>query len=299
MKEILSNCEICPRKCNIDRHKNRGFCLASDDMVVSKIDIHYFEEPCFCDEKRGVGAVFFSGCSMHCIFCQNIDISSKIKGVKINTEELAEDILRLQDMEVSAIDFVTPTHYTYNIIKVLDKIKHKLKIPVVWNSSGFENIETIRELSGYVDIFLPDFKFFYNDTSKKYAGCEDYPEICKMAIKEMVSVVGKLKFNGDMLEKGTIVRHLCLPGHRHESIELINYLGENFSPDEIVVSLMSQFTPVVKTKYSNLNRKITKMEYYSVLETLKKYDFIGYSQSKSSANDIYIPDFDDDWITGK
>jgi putative pyruvate formate lyase activating enzyme len=295
MENHLKSCNICPRNCNINRYLNRGYCLADDKIIISKADIHYWEEPCICD-ANGVGAFFFSGCNLHCCYCQNNVISSKIKGIEISCEELADYFLKMQDRGVSSIDLVTPTHYSYHIIKALNLVKHKLEIPVVYNCSGYEKCETLRDLKDYIDIYLTDFKYFYPETAYNYSKAKDYPEIAKKALDEMVSQKGNLKFENNMLKSGVIVRHLCLPSHRHESIALIDYLGKNYNKNQIVLSLMSQFTPIVETEFSALNRHLTKMEYRSVIKKCDEFDFIGYIQQEGADKTDYIPDFEDKGI---
>lgn len=289
-KNPLFSCRLCPRNCGVNRYEKKGFCLAGSEMVLSKIDFHKWEEPCICRGK-GVGAFFFSGCSLHCCFCQNNVISSVLKGDVYSEDELAEKILEMQEKGASAIDLVTPSHFSYQIAKTLEKVKHKLDIPVVWNCGGYEKTETIEMLSGLVDVYMPDFKYFSNETAKNYSNAEDYPEVAKKALKSMVNQVGELLFDDDILKKGVIVRHLVLPKHRHESIALMNWLGENFTEKQVIISLMSQYTPVVKTNFAELSRHITKMEYNSVVDALSKYDFNGYIQSIDSAKTDYIPDF--------
>lgn len=295
--DILKSCELCPRRCRTNRYENKGFCLAGSDIVVSKICFHKWEEPCICSEN-GVGAIFFSGCPLHCCFCQNNAISSKIKGDILSISELSDKMLELQSGNASAIDLVTPTHFSYQIAKSLEKVKHRLRIPVVYNCSGYENIETLKMLDGLIDIYMPDFKYFYRETAKNYSNAEDYPEVAKSAITYMTKQTGGLVYeknkgnnNNKYLKKGVIVRHLVLPKHRHESIDLINWLGKTFSEKQIIVSLMSQYTPCVQTEFKELSRHITKMEYYSVADELEKFNFDGYVQNISSATEKYIPDF--------
>lgn len=292
MNDILKNCRLCPRQCGVNRHLKKGFCLCGDKIVISKIDIHLWEEPCICGPE-GVGAFFFSGCNLHCCYCQNNAISSAVKGKEISVQELADYMLLMQEKGVSAIDLITPTHFSYHIVRSLDKIKNRLYIPVVYNCSGYESEKTLDMLNGYIDIYLPDFKYFYNSTSMKYSGAANYPETAKRAVKKMQQQTGNPIFDENkMMKKGTIIRHLVLPGHRRESIEIIKWIAENFTPDQIMISLMSQYTPAAASEFKNLERHVTKFEYNSVADVLQQYDFNGYVQDITSARESYIPDFE-------
>lgn len=288
--DMIRDCRMCPQNCHADRTKSVGKCLCGEDMIISKIMFHQWEEPAFCYGK-GVGAIFFAGCPMHCIFCQNIKISRKPSGTTYSISKLANKILELQEDGASAIDLVTPTHFSYQIIKSLEMIKHKLNIPVVWNCGGYESTDTIEMLSGLVDIYLPDFKFFYPETAKNYCGLWDYPDICKQAIDKMINQTKNLIFDGNHLKKGVIIRHLVLPSHRKESCEMIEYLSKKYNKNQLLISLMSQYVPIVKTNFKELNRRITTYEYKKVCETLGNTSFDGFEQDISAAKKDYIPDF--------
>ena len=289
----MEECRLCPRNCGIDRRKKTGFCKADDKMRISKIMFHSWEEPCFC-YGRGVAAYFFSGCSLGCVFCQNHEISRKAKGDIFSPEKLSESFLSMAEKGASAIDLVTPSHYAPLVAKALSMAKDRLSVPVIFNCGGYEKTETLKLFEGLVDIYLPDLKFIDKKTAADFASAPDYPEVSLLAIREMCRQTGELRFNEketERLERGVIVRHLVLPGHREESVRLINTLKENFSSSEIMLSLMSQYTPVVKTDFPELNRRLTKFEYKYVLKTFEESGFEGYAQSPSSADTAFIPEF--------
>lgn len=289
----ISSCRLCPRKCGADRTVNTGICGGGSMIRAARSALHHWEEPCISG-SRGSGAVFFSGCSLWCCFCQNIDISRDNFGENISADRLSECILELQEKGAHNINFVTGTQYTPWITGSLKKIKPQLKIPVVWNSSGYETQETLKMLEGYVDIYLPDFKYLYDETAKKYSDAENYPKIAEKAILEMYRQVGKPVINSDgIMEKGLIVRHLVLPGHRHESIKLLDRLTEILPADGFLLSLMGQYTPPASPlPYKNLNRRLTTMEYESVLKYAQELNIDGFSQELSSARHSYTPKFD-------
>ena len=285
---------LCPRKCGIDRTKTIGFCGQSDIVKIARADLHMWEEPCLGGEK-GSGTVFFSGCSLRCCFCQNYEISAQGKGFELTVKELAETFLRLQDMGAANIDLVSPTHFVPQICDALDLLGADLKIPVVYNCGGYESTETLRMLGDRVKIFLPDLKYFDSELSSEYSAAPDYFPTAMTAIREMVSIAGKPQFDKNgMLISGVIVRHLVLPNHRHDSIKLMQKLGENFSTDEILVSIMSQFVPVYKAfEHKKLSRRTSTFEYKSVISEVEKLGFDGYFQQRSSADTDFIPTFYD------
>ena len=290
----MKHCTLCPRKCGIDRTKTIGFCGQSDIVKIARADLHMWEEPCLGGEK-GSGTVFFSGCSLRCCFCQNYEISAQGKGFELTVKELAETFLRLQDMGAANIDLVSPTHFVPQICDALDLLGSDLKIPVVYNCGGYESTETLRMLGDRVKIFLPDLKYFDSELSMEYSAAPDYFPTAITAICEMVSIAGKPRFDKNgMLISGVIVRHLVLPNHRHDSIKLMQKLGENFSTDEILVSIMSQFVPVYKAfEHKKLSRRTSTFEYKSVISEVEKLGFDGYFQQRSSADTDFIPTFYD------
>ncbi len=288
-------CSLCPRKCSVDRSKAVGFCGADNVMKVSKIMLHRWEEPCISgtDENRGSGAVFFSGCSLRCVYCQNKKISRSVTGENFSPEDLGKKLLELQNAGAYNINFVTPTHYTHKIIEALELIKEKLTIPVVWNTSGYEVPDVIRSLQPYVDIFLTDFKYFSKELSKKYSNAENYREYAEGALSEMVKITGHPRFDEDgMLKKGTIVRHLVLPGARRDSIEILKLIKNNVGAESIILSLMAQYTPeFLDGGFPEINRRITTFEYNKVLDEALSLGFDGYFQERDSATGKYTPDF--------
>ena len=287
-------CKLCPRECGADRTKEKGFCGAGDKAVVARASLHKWEEPCI-SYKNGAGTVFFSGCNLHCCFCQNNKISNELFGKEISDEELGDIFLRLQDMGADNIDLVTPTHFVPNIINALDMVKSKLSVPVVYNCGGYESVETLKILDGYIDIYLPDMKYFSSEISAKYSNAPDYFEKSSEAVLEMIKQTGELKFNDEGgLLKGTVIRHMVLPSHRHDSMEIIRWIAENTAPKNVLVSIMNQYTPFefISDEYPELKRRVTKMEYNSVVNLAAELGINGYTQQKSSASQEYVPDFD-------
>lgn len=287
-------CKLCPRECGADRTKDKGFCGAGDKAVVARASLHKWEEPCI-SYKNGAGTVFFSGCNLHCCFCQNNKISNELFGKEISDEELGDIFLRLQEMGADNIDLVTPTHFVPNIINALDMVKSKLSVPVVYNCGGYESVETLKMLDGYIDIYLPDMKYFSSEISAKYSNASDYFEKSSEAVLEMIKQTGELKFNDEGgLLKGTVIRHMVLPSHRHDSMEIIRWIAENTSPENVLVSIMNQYTPFefISDEYPELKRRVTKMEYNSVVNLAAELGINGFTQQKSSASQEYVPDFD-------
>lgn len=290
----MSVCNICPRKCGVNRDISTGFCGEKNKIRIAKTMLHHWEEPCISgnESDKGSGAIFFSGCSLKCVFCQNKKISSNSTGYEISEQELAKKILDLQNDGALNINFVTPTHFTLQIIKALDIVKGKLNIPVVWNTSGYENPETVKMLKDYVNIFLTDFKYMDPLTAKRYSSAPDYPEITAEAIKEMINITGKPEYENGIMKSGTIVRILVLPSHRNDSIAILERLKEITAPENIILSLMAQYTPEFLSEgYPEINRKITTYEYEKVLDYADKLGFDGYSQSRQSATSSYTPEF--------
>lgn len=286
-------CEICPRMCGVDRRVQKGFCRQSERIKIARADLHFWEEPPISGTK-GSGTVFFTGCSLGCCFCQNYEISALNKGQEISEKRLGEIFLSLRDKGAHNINLVNPTHFAPQIAKVLDKVKDRLGIPVVYNSGGYERAETLRLLDGYIDVYLPDIKFFSPKLSKKYCHAENYFEFAFAAVKEMFRQTGKPVFEDGLIKKGTVVRHLVMPSCRRDSFEIIDRLGSEFSKDDILLSLMSQYVPEYKAEsFPEINRRLTTFEYNSVLKYAEKYGFDGFSQEKSSAAEDFIPEFFD------
>lgn len=288
----MSICTLCPRECKVDRSKAKGFCLCDDTVTVSKTMLHHWEEPPISG-TNGSGAVFFSSCTLKCVYCQNKDISRTQTGKKVSVKELADMFLMLQDMGAHNINLVTPTHYADKIVNALDLVKHKLIIPIVYNTSGYEKTETLKSLSGYVDIYLPDFKYCSATVSQNYSKAPDYFEVASKAIKEMYRQVGKYtEDENGLLKKGIIIRHLVLPKQRHDSVKILEKIKEILPIEDIRLSLMSQYTPeFADSEYKELQRKITSFEYDYVLNKAIDMGFQGFFQQKESASAKYTPKF--------
>ena len=253
-------CSLCHRNCNINRYEEKGICNASNNLKIARAALHYWEEPCISGEE-GSGTIFFSNCNLKCIFCQNREISTKGFGKEVSIEKLSEICLELQEKGANNINLVTPTHYVPSIIKSIKQAKEKgLKIPVVYNTSTYENIDTIKMLKDTVDVYLPDLKYKDDDLAKKYSNVKDYFKYATENIDEMYKQVGKPIFEKDLMKKGIIVRVLLLPGHVEDAKEIIKYLYEKYQ-NNIYISIMNQYTPISKLKYDNLNRKVTEKEY--------------------------------------
>lgn len=257
--------------------------------------IHHFEEPIISgkpDDKRGSGTIFFAGCPLHCVYCQNNAISHGGKGNILSPLQLADEMLRLESMGAYNINLVTPTHFTPQIIEALDIAKPRLSIPVVFNTGGYEKAETIKALDGYADIFLTDFKYGTSELAKKYSAAPDYPHVAASALSQMFRITGEPVFADGMLKKGIILRHLVLPGGRHDSAEALRLAAKVVPSDKIILSLMRQYTPqFTPDSYKELKRKITTFEYNFVLNEALSLGFDGFSQDSSSATIAFTPDF--------
>lgn len=289
-------CELCPRMCGVDRAEKRGFCGMGEKLVAAKAMLHYWEEPCVSGE-RGSGAVFFSGCVMKCAFCQNYDISSENVGREITEERLAEIFLELQEKGAQNINLVNPTHFVPQILRALETARARgLLLPIVYNSGGYERVETLRTLEGIIDVYLPDVKYFDDNLALKLSAAPNYFDTAAKAVEEMVRQTGKPQFNENgAVVKGVIVRHLVLPWQYRDSIEIIKRVGERFGGD-ILFSLMSQYTPFGRVKtdpaFAKMNRRVTTFEYQKALEAVYAAGLEGFTQEKSSAKEEYTPKFD-------
>lgn len=287
----MKNCSICPRKCGADRSLSPGYCSQTETMSISKVMLHRWEEPCISG-KGGSGAVFFDGCPLKCVFCQNKKISRGDNGEKISPEKLCDIILALQNEGADNINFVSPTHFTDGIIEALKLAKDRLHVPVVWNTSGYELEKTVERLRNYVDVFLSDFKYFSPDISKRYSSASDYFDRALPALEKMVGITGEPVFENGLLKRGVIVRHLVLPSCCKDSIRILETLAEKIGADRFLLSLMSQYTPeFLDPGYPELNRKLTTFEYEKVLSRAEELGFRGYMQEKSSATSAFTPDF--------
>ena len=290
--ELLKNCMLCPRKCGVNRYLEKGFCGATNKVRVAYYSLHMWEEPIISGDN-GSGTIFFSNCNLRCLYCQNKKISIDGYGKLISNKRLIEIMLELQNKGAHNINLVTPTHYVPNIVSVLKKIKGKeLKIPVVYNTSSYECVGTIMACRNLVDIYLADLRYFDDKLGEKYSLCSNYFENATMAIDEMYRQVGKCSFDDSgLLKKGLVVRVLILPGHADDSKKIIEYLYKTYG-DDIFISIMNQYTPVNKCKYSNLNRKVTDEEYDSVVDyALDLGVKNAFVQEGEAASESFIPQF--------
>lgn len=289
---ILKECRLCPRRCNVCREPSNGngFCRMGSLPVVARAALHFWEEPCISGTK-GSGTVFFTGCTLGCVFCQNYEISILRKvGKELTVAQLAEVFQSLVEQGAHNINLVSPTQFALPIAEAL-KLK-KLPVPVVYNSSGYETVETLKLLEGLVDVYLPDLKYVSAETALRYSGAANYPEYAKQAILEMVRQTGKAQFDENgMLIRGTVVRHLILPSNTRESIAVLSWLQEHL-PDGVPVSLMAQYIPCGKAdQYPEINRSITAREFHKVEDYLMELGLDGFVQERSSATKAYIPAF--------
>lgn len=282
-------CNTCPRKCNIDREKALGFCKSPSAFRIARASLHYWEEPCI-SSKNGSGTVFFSGCNLKCVFCQNQEISHINKGKEITDEKLISIFENLIKQGANNINLVNPTHYAERLAGVLSKWKSP--VPIVYNSSGYEDVETLKMLDGLVDIYLPDFKYSRNDKALKYSKAGDYPEIAKKALAEMKRQCSTYELENGIMKKGVIIRHLILPANTNSSLEVLDYLSENFK--DSYISLMAQYTPCGNLEeYKEINRKLTQREYDKVVDYALDLGFENiFIQELSSATEEFIPSFD-------
>ena len=288
------NCTLCPRACGADRTVSHGFCKESSVLRAARASLHMWEEPPLSG-KTGSGTVFFSGCNLGCVFCQNHEIAHENKGKEISPERLSEIFLELQEKGAANINLVTAVHFVPHVIRALDIAKiNGLHIPVVYNSSGYESVDTLKRLSGYIDVYLPDYKYRDSDLARRFSGAYDYPIVAEKAIEEMVSQIGDCVFDENgMMQRGVIVRHLVLPRHTDDSMAVLEYLHNTYG-DRIYISIMSQYTPVRKyEKYPELSRKLTTYEYEKVVNFAQRIGIKnGFLQSGEAAKESFIPSFD-------
>ncbi len=296
-------CDICPRNCNIDRARARGFCSMGEAPVVSRAFLHMWEEPCISG-RRGSGTVFFSGCNLKCIYCQNYEISHRGRGREVTVSELADIFLKLRNKGAHNINLVTPGHFAPAIAKALLIAKgpgtadeKPLEIPVVYNTNAYDSLKQLRQLEEMTDIYLPDLKYMSPELSKQYSGAPDYFEQASCAIMEMYRQKGAPEFDSEgMMKKGVIIRHLVLPGHTAETLRILDWISANLSKDAYV-SLMSQYIPChLARDHARLGRRITRHEYEKVVDKFIRLGLNGFVQERDSASEEYIPDFDKDLI---
>ncbi len=291
---MLDNCTLCPHRCKVNRLNGlKGRCRCDDKLRIALSSLHMFEEPCISG-TNGSGTVFFSNCNLNCIYCQNYEISSLGKGKEITTDHLAEIFLNQQEKGAHNINLVTPTMYVYQIIEAIKIAKlNGLNIPIIYNTNGYENVETIKLLNGYIDVYLPDLKYYTNELSKKYSNVDNYFEIATNAIKEMYAQVGQACFDENgLIKKGVIIRHLVLPNHIQNSKNILKWISDNMP--NVYVSVMSQYFPTYKAKKDSLiNRKLNKKEYKEIFNFLYSLNLKnGYIQELGEHEEEYVPNFD-------
>lgn len=280
-------CKLCPRACGVDRTAGQpGFCSGTDTAMVSKVMLHQWEEPVLSPAGKS-GAVFFGGCTLKCRYCQNAAISRKPAGKEVDSDQLRQIFEQLVADGAENIDLVTPTHYIPTILPALEP---KLPVPVIYNCGGYESVDTLRALAGKVDIYLPDLKYADPRLGKALSAAPDYFESATAAIREMVRQVGAPKFQGDRMVSGVLIRHLILPGFVENSLKVLDWIGENFAPGQVLVSLMRQYTPMPGLP-APLDRCVTDEEYDAVLSWMYLNDLEGFTQEDTAASGAFIPDF--------
>ena len=285
------DCILCNKKCHINREKIKGPCGASNKIMIARAALHFWEEPIISGES-GSGTVFFSNCNLKCIFCQNREISSNGLGKEITVDRLSDIFIELQEKNANNINLVTPTHYLPSIVEGIKKAKEKgLNIPIVYNTSSYENIDILKELTGLVDIYLADLKYYDDNLGKRYSQVDNYFEIASSNILEMYKQLGDPIIENDLMKKGVIVRVLVLPGEVEDAKKIIEYLYNKYK-NKIYISIMNQYTPVVKTKYDNLNRTLTEEEYNEVINYALDIGVEkAFIQEGETIDKSFIPDF--------
>lgn len=293
---MLEQCMLCPHNCKVNRLNGQiGRCKCNDKIKIALVSLHKYEEPCISG-KNGSGTVFFSNCNLNCMFCQNYEISHLGKGYEVSVDELANIFIEQQNRGAHNINLVTPTMYVIQIIEAIKKARtNGLKLPIIYNTSSYENVETIQMLKGYIDVYLPDLKYYSNDLCKKYSRVDNYFENASKAIKEMYKQVGTPEFDEDgMIKKGVIIRHLILPNYIQNTKHILKWIKENF-PDDVYVSVMSQYFPSYKAvEDDKINRKINKREYKLVEDYIYMFDLKnGYLQDfiENEKEEQYVPNF--------
>ncbi len=289
------NCLLCPRKCGINRRTGQtGVCGVSSEIKVARAALHYWEEPCISG-KRGSGAVFFSGCSLHCVFCQNREISDGKEGKVISKERLSDIFIELADKGANNINLVTPGQYIPDIVWAVNDAKSRgMKLPIIYNTSGYENVTELKLLEGIVDVYLPDFKYMDSTLSARYSRAKDYPSVAKQALSEMVRQQPDVVIDNatGLIQKGVIVRQLLLPGHVNDAKAVLKYLYDTYH-DHVYISMMSQFTPIALKDYPEINRTVTRREYERLVDYALEIGITNaFIQEGDVAKDSFIPAFD-------
>jgi putative pyruvate formate lyase activating enzyme len=297
--ELYRDCTLCPRACHVDRLQGeRGYCRQTAELKVARAALHFWEEPCLSGE-RGSGTVFFSGCALGCVYCQNHEIAAGRRGKAITGERLAEIFLELQGKGAHNINLVTPDHFTPGIITAIEKARlDGLKLPIVWNTGSYASVEALRRLEGYVNIYLPDLKYMSSTMAKRYSHCEDYFQHASLAISEMLRQTGEPVFDEEgIMKSGVIVRHLLIPGGLVDSRRIIRYLHETFQ-DAIYISIMNQYTPMAQASgYSELTRKVFEDEYEALVDYAVSLGVEnGFVQEGETTSESFIPDFDGEGV---
>ncbi len=282
-------CNLCPRKCNVNRDLKSGFCGVSNTLKVARAQLHFWEEP-IVSGTNGSGTIFFSGCNLKCVYCQNYNISKENFGKDITTQRLAEIFKELENAGAHNINLVTPSHYVKQIVEAL-KI-YKPKIPVVYNTSGYDSVEELKILEGYVDVYLTDLKYYSSELSQKYSSAKNYFEVCSLAIKEMIRQQPKNVMENGLIKKGVIIRHMVLPNCINDSFKVLEWIKNNLGED-VIVSVMGQYTPYFNaSKFPEINRKLKPVEYKLVINHFNKLGLKnGFMQSLDSADENFIPPF--------
>lgn len=286
----MAKCYACPRECGVDRDEKRGYCGAGNEILIAKTMVHRFEEPPISG-TRGSGAIFFGGCNLGCVYCQNAEISVRAAGKPTTAAELEKIIFDLEAQGVHNIDLITAAHFVPFLAPVLEKVKPKLSIPIVYNSGGYEKRETLRLLDGLIDVYLPDYKYRSGELAARFSFAPDYPEVAEAALEEMTRQQPEfVTDDGGIAKRGVIVRHLVLPAHRDDSIAVMRLLADRFP--SVKLSLMRQYTPEFnRSKYRELNRRVTSFEYKSVVDEAVRLGLDGFIQDASSATAAFTPDF--------
>ena len=290
-------CELCPRRCRVDRINKLGFCGASEKLRVALVSLHKWEEPCLVGEN-GAGTIFFSHCNLKCVYCQNFSISNEGYGAEISIERLAEIFIEQQKRGAANIELVTPTHYVPQICKAVDLAKSRgLNLPIVYNSNAYENIETLELLRGRVDIFLPDLKYFDDDAAVKFSNAPNYFKVATAAIKKMFELTGDAQIINGLMIRGVLVRHLILPNFRRDAIKIVDWLYKTFG-DKIFISLMNQYTPIFKAcEHKKINRRLTTFEYDSVVNYAADLGVKNcFIQVGKTSDEKFIPNFNLDGV---
>ena len=304
MLPAYTKCELCPRGCKVNREAEQtGVCGVSSNLKVARAALHYWEEPCISG-TNGSGAVFFSGCSMHCVFCQNREIANGFVGKEISRERLSDIFLELQGQGANNINLVTPGHYVPHIVWAVEQARNQgLHVPIVYNTSSYEKVDTLKQLEGIVDVYLPDFKYWDSQTAQKYSNAPDYPEVARAAIAEMVRQQPTVKFiydrqqEVDLIQKGVIVRQLLLPGQLKDAKRIVKFLHETYG-NQIYLSLMSQYTPLAHVEnYPELNRKVDRRTYERYIDYAIEIGVEnGFIQEEDVAEESFIPMFDGEGV---